>query len=209
MPTKKFALEREGPKRLEVEWKGAYREVYIRWDGDLVRQVLRAELEQGFELAVPDGTVVWFGLKGAGVFGSAKVLTLHLSDGTPVPGSADDPVEAGKQAGYGLYLLAALNAFCGVYAMATGSEELAAAGIGIGSLVMALIFGVLGLFTMRGSRIALGIAIGLYGLDWIMGVVFGVMGGGGAPNVGGIFMRIAILTFLVRSFTTMGRGSRD
>ncbi|MGE0788299.1 MAG: hypothetical protein AB7S26_21680 [Sandaracinaceae bacterium] len=208
MPKKSFALERNAPKRLEVEWTGAFADVTVRWDGDFVAGLDRGDLESGTEVPLPAGTTIRLSLASLGTLGNAKRLAVHFADGRPVPGSDDDPTEAGKQAGYILYFIAALNALCGVIAMATQNEMLLNAGAGIASLVMALVMGVLGLFTMRGSRIALGIAIGLYAADWLLGVGLSISDGA-SPSMGGIFIRIAFIVALGRSFMAMGGPRAD
>lgn len=68
---------------------------------------------------------------------------------------------------------------------------------------MAVLYGVLGLFTIRGSRVALGIAMGLYALDWIVGFVMQAVEEG-RPNVGGIFVRIVLLAAMGRALVAMG-----
>src|SRR5713226_2945385 len=55
--------------------------------------------------------------------------------------------------------------------------------------VEGLILIVLGYFTMRGSLLALGIALGLYGIDAILTVVAG--------GIRGIWIRLVVLFFLV------------
>lgn len=202
MPKKAYALEREAPKRLEVEWDRDQRTI-VRWDGRVVGSYVASELDGGVRVTLPEGSVVLLSRVPAGVFGGAKRLSLRLEDGTPLPGSDDDPMEAAKRGGYILYFIAGLNALCGVIAMATGSEALLAAGLGVGSLIMAVLYGVLGLFTIRGSRVALGIAMGLYALDWIVGFVMQAVEEG-RPNVGGIFVRIVLLAAMGRALVAMG-----
>ena len=89
--------------------------------------------------------------------------------------------------------------------MASGAEALMAAGLGIGSLITGVVYGVLGLFTMRGSRIALGIAMALYALDGFAGML---LAAGGGAGMGGLFVRIFFLAAMGRAFMTMGAGDK-
>lgn len=61
--------------------------------------------------------------------------------------------------------------------------------------VEGLILLVLGYFTMRGSLIALGIAVALYGIDAILTVVAGA--------IGGIWLRALVLFFLIQGFLAL------
>lgn len=59
---------------------------------------------------------------------------------------------------------------------------------------------VLGYFTMRGSWIALGIAIALYGLDAILTLLAGA--------IAGIWVRAVVLFFLIQGFLALRELSR-
>lgn len=203
MPTQKYALEKEGPKRLEVTWERLGGETSVVLDGQPLGVVSKEELTEGRTFTLPDGSSLRVHFQKTGLLGQAGEL--HLTrDGEPVPGTAGDPETAARSAGYILYFLAGVNMCCGVIAM-SGQVDVLDPGAAIGALVMAGIFGVLGLFTMRGSRIALGIAMALYLLDGVVTLFMQL--GAGSPPVGMIFMRAAILMGLGRSFMAM-QGKR-
>lgn len=205
MPKKKFAVEEGAPKRLEVEWSGQFDTTTFRWDGATLSEHDGFEMTEGVTLSLPEGfTVEAMAVRGGGFWPGSKVkrLTLRFPDGSPVPGSDEDPREASRQAGYLLYFIAGLNALCGVIAIVTGADALAAAEIGVGQMCAGVLYGVLGLFTMRGSRVALAIAMGLYAVDGIATLAMSV-GGGGSPSVFGLFIRIGFLIALGTAFRTM------
>ncbi|MFK7988907.1 MAG: hypothetical protein AB8I08_23010, partial [Sandaracinaceae bacterium] len=136
------------------------------------------------------------------------LLKVAFEDGTPLPGTDDDPKEAGKQAAYFLYFLAAANGLCGATALATDNEILIGAGAGIGSLIVGLLFGVLGFFTMRGSRTALLVAIVAYAADLMLGLVL-ALAAGGSPSIGGLVIRVAIAVAMLSTYKKMGGPSSD
>jgi len=203
MPTQKFAIEREGPKRLEVAWERLGGETSLTFDGQPLAIVSREELADGRSLTLADGSELRIRHQKTGLFGNGGEL--HLTrDGEPLPGTASDPETAARSAGYILYFLAGMNMCCGVLAM-SGQLEVLDPSAAIGTLLMAGLFGVLGLFTMRGSRVALGIAMAVYLLDGVATVVMQL--GAGTPPIGMILVRVVILLALGRAFMVM-KGKR-
>lgn len=207
MPRAKYAVERGAPKHLEIAWTKGFEEVTVSWEEVVIEELTRGDLDAAADVRLPEGTEIRITLKAASALGNAKRLAIH-SDGKPLPGTLDDPVEAAKQGGYILYAIAGLTALCGVVAMVTESEALASAGAGIFSLFAAGLFGVLGFFTMRGSRVALGLAIALYAFDWIAGVAL-ALAADVNPGLGGIIIRVILIAALGKSFMSMGGPSMD
>lgn len=201
MPTQKFALEREAPKRLEITWAGIFREMTVTFDGQEVGKLVRADLDRGADVALPDGSSVHIVLEPTGTFGTGRALRLSRN-GAPLPGSSADPHERARAAGFVVYFVAGLNAFCGVLAMAADIPALSDAGIGVGALVMAGIFGVLGFFVMRRSIVALGLAITIFALDGIATLMMTVSAGG-TPPIGMIFMRVGLLVAMGQGIPAM------
>jgi hypothetical protein len=199
MPTQQFAIERNGPKRIEVSWKGMWNEFTVKFDGAVAGSATKDELNAGKELTLSDGSTFKVHLRKAGM---STELAL-LRNGVPLPGSAADPVTLSKTAAGIVYFIAALNVLVGVIAMAGQVEILLQAGFGIGSIVVGVLFGVLGFFTMQRSRIALGIAMAIYGLDGLASLAMGVVAGG-RPGVGGIVMHVVLLMAMWRGFKAMG-----
>ena len=99
MRTQRFALERRGPKRLEVRWpRGRGAEILL--DGALAGAVGPDALAIGGRLALPDGsrlTVRRVARRWWSVAFRDEVLLER--GGAPVPGSDGDPRTIGRRAG--------------------------------------------------------------------------------------------------------------
>jgi hypothetical protein len=95
-----------------------------------------------------------------------------------------------------LYIVGGLTLLLGLVAELGRVEVLLQLfGSGWAVAVEGLILIVLGYFTMRGSLIALGIAIGLYTIDAIATVMI--------AGVRGIWLRLLVLFFLVQGFMAL------
>jgi hypothetical protein len=95
-----------------------------------------------------------------------------------------------------LYIIGGLTVLLGLVAE-LGQVDVLLKLLGSGWIVAAvgLISIVLGYFTMRGSLIALGIAIALYGIDTILILVSG--------GLAGIWIRALVLYFLIQGFLAL------
>ena len=193
MPTQRYALESGGAKRLEVSWKGLWKNLAIKLDGNVVGTIAgQKELKAGQDLELPDGSVLHVQL--VQKFSSTELQILR--NGEPLPGSASDPVQRLKTA-YGMvFFVAGLNIVLGVIAGLFQVEFLYAIGIGWGSVVFGVIFLVLGFFVKRESMVALILAIVIFALDGIMG--FFLAAQQGATPTSGIIARIFLLIPMVQ-----------
>jgi|GEM_PF-4894051 len=100
-----------------------------------------------------------------------------------------------------LYIVGALTLLLGLVAeLGRVDALLELFGSGWIVAVEGLILIVLGYFTMRGSLLALGIALGLYGIDAILTVVAG--------GIRGIWIRLVVLFFLVQGFMALREPKR-
>jgi hypothetical protein len=194
MPTQRYALESGGPERLEVSWKGVYKNFTIKLDDKVIGSLSgQKELKAGQDFTLPDGSVLHAQL--IQKLSGAELQILR--NGEPLPGSAADPEQRLKVA-YGIvFFLAGLNIVLGLIATLFQIEFLQAAGISIGSVVFGLIFLALGFLVKRGSAIALLIAIVLFALDGVLGLVFAIMGGFN-PSIAGIVARIILIIPMVQ-----------
>jgi hypothetical protein len=196
MPTKKFALEDEGPKRLELSWTGMFKNVDVRLDGASIGVVPdRAAMKEGRVFTLPDGSSLSLKLQQSAYNPGLEVLR----NGLPLPGSDADPRTQVKVSAQLIYFIAALNALLGVAVVVFDVEALRAmAGPnGIGAFFMAALYSVLAFFTMGGSPWALIAAMLIYAADWVLGVIDSVQAGGHV-NTGGIVMRVIFLIFMSR-----------
>src|SRR6185436_12158876 len=119
----------------------------------------------------------------------ASVELQVTRNGRPLPGSASDPIERVKAAGYIIYFIAGLSGLVGFLAVVFQVQFLLDVGIGWTSLVGAAVYAVLGFFTLRKSRVALIAAIALFILDGLATVVM-TAGAKGTPPMGAIIMRV-------------------
>jgi hypothetical protein len=96
-----------------------------------------------------------------------------------------------------LYIIGGLSLLLGLVAELGHVDVLlrVLGGIGWFAAVEGIILIALGYFTMRGSLLALGIALGLYGLETIVIVLAGAFAG--------IWLRLLILFFLVQGFMAL------
>jgi len=194
MPSAKFSLETGGPKRIEITWRMGWKDIVVQFDGEEVGRIpSRTELKQGRSFTLPDGSELHVRLKES--FGNVELQVSR--DGRPLPGSASDPAQRLKAAGYIIYFIAALSGVVGAVAMIFQVEFLEAAGIGWTSLVGAAVYGLLGFFTLRKSKPALMLAIAIFILDGLAGLVMGISAKG-SPPIGMIFVRVFLVMAMIR-----------
>lgn len=196
MAKKSYVFEEGGPKRLEVSWKGNYYvDTTVSLDGNVLGVIPdQRALKNGQEYRLIDGSVIRVQL-----IKKFYATELHvLRNGQPLPGSASDPVALLKNACIMVYLIAGLNLVLGLINVVFNVQFLRDFyGMGIGSVVYGLVFLVLGFFVQRRSNVALILAIALFALDAIAGMVLGAAQGYN-PGIGGLFVRVALLIPMVQ-----------
>ncbi len=184
-----FALEPGGEKRLQVSWKGLYKETSVYFDDQLVGTIQgQKALTTGQDFTLIDGSTLHVQLV-------SKVFNTELQvlrNGQPLPGSASDPQARLKGAYTITYFIAGLNLVLGIVATLFQVELLLELGIGIYSILFGLIFLVLAIFVQRKSMAALIIAIILFIGDGVLGFVFAILAGA-MPSTAGLFGRIILL----------------
>ena len=163
-----FALEEGGVERLEVSWKGLYKNVTVSLDGKTVGVIPNQKaLSTGQEFRAGDGSIIKVQLV-------SKLMSTELQvlrNGLPLPGSSSDPQTRLKNAYRIVYFVAGLNLVLGMVSILFRVELLQRIGIGFGSIVFGLVFLSLGLFVQRKSVVALVLAIVVFALDGILGFV--------------------------------------
>ena len=101
-----------------------------------------------------------------------------------------------RNASVALYIVGGLTVLLGLTAeLARVNLLLQLFGSGWAVAAEGLVLIVLGYFTMRGSLVALGIAIALYAVDAILSLVTG--------GISGVWIRALVLFFLIQGFTAL------
>jgi hypothetical protein len=199
MPTQKFPIERNGPKRIEVTWSGMWKNFTVKFDGADVGNATKEEINAGKEFTLSDGSTFKVHLRRVGM---STELAL-LRNGVPLPGSGADPVQLVKTAAGIVYFLGGLQALLGLIAVVGRVEALEAAGLGVESLVIGVVLGVLGFFTMQRSKLALALAMVVFAGGGVLAMVAAV-DASGTPPVGGIIVRVLFLTAMWRGYKAIG-----
>ncbi|MEI6519000.1 MAG: hypothetical protein WCO98_03000 [bacterium] len=158
-----YALVPDGPKCLLISWEGISKKDFTVKYNDAILGVINSdvELQKGKEFQLPDESILHIQLKGI----PRELCISH--NGKPVIGSSNHPEERLKGAVSLLYLLAILNIVIGLLAEIFNISILKQLGLGYGSAVLGIIYGILAFFTKRRSLPALYIAFGIYILDTI------------------------------------------
>jgi hypothetical protein len=207
MPKQLFALDKDGPKRLEISWGFMWKNFAVKLDGVVILAAEgSSDLKAGKSVRMPDGT--WLQVRLDTGFGKSNGLIV-TRDGQPLPGSSSDPESLVKLAGGVVYAIAALNAIVGVIAFAFDVRFLKE-NFGYGPLIVAALFAVLGYFTMKRSLAALIAAIVIYAADGLLTLVFQFADAapGRTPNIGFIFMRVMFIMAMIRGAGAIGQLRR-
>ncbi len=208
MPTRRYALKRGEPKRLELISSVRWTPLTIRLDGQEVGSIQTMEqLKSGKTFLLSDGSQLRVEL--------AKRQLLVLRNGTPVPGSSSDPLIR-LRGSYGcLFAVGGLVALVGlgltILAITQSADSLSSANetfierygvgildLGIGLLVFGGVYLLLGFFVQRRSKVALGIAVGLICIDLALNSL--ALLAGNCSVIAGLPIQIGILITLWRGF---------
>jgi hypothetical protein len=187
MPKQQFALEKGGNKRLELSWKGGWRNFTVKLDGQEVGKIDgQKSLKEGRTFTLNDGSTLSIKLK-TGLSSELQVLR----DGKPLPGSASDPRQKLSNATGVIIFVGGLGLVLGLIAALFEVDLLLGLGFGWGSVIFGAIVTGLGFLTKKENLAALWAAIILYGLDSILSIISAV--GVGANPVTGLIVRLFFL----------------
>lgn len=189
MPKKSYPIDQGDVDRITVSWKSFWKDFTVEFDGSVIGTIQnQKELQNGRTFELPDGSNLEIKLVRTW---SSTVLQI-LRDGKPLPGSGSDPTTKLKQT-YGiLYFIGGFNFILGTIASLFQFDLLLDLGMGIYSVIVGSIYLLLAFFVQRKSKIALGMAIGLYGLETILALISGV--------TSGIIVRVFFIVFMWPGF---------
>ncbi len=189
MPKQTFALEPNGPKRLEISWRGYWKDLQISLDGSPVGTIPNQQaLREGREFQLADGSTLKLQL-----VRSFTAVEFHITrNGQPLPASVGHPASKLKNAFIMLYIIAGLNIILGAVSQIIGIEYLTRLGIGVFSIVFGAVFVLLAFLVPRKILAALIIAIIILAADGILGFILAFTEGI-QPSVGGILFRVILM----------------
>ncbi len=202
MPSKTYYLDAAKTEILTVKWGMFFKNVEVSYNGQPLGTVpSKQALEQGYEFSLPDGRSLVAQLT-RNVY--QPELELRLS-GQPVPGSATDPRERLKRAGYTLLFIGGLNLVLGLVAALQPADVLQSLGLGWGSVVEGILYAGLGWWGYkRLSPVAFALAGVLFVLDGALMIAASAEAGGNSGS-GGILMRILLTAFIYQGFQAARR----
>lgn len=204
MPTLRYPLDANGPKRLELAWEGYYRNFTVKLDDQLISQVSGPQaLSAGRTLALPDGSTLLLRSSGVPLFNELRVWR----NGQPLPGSAADPALRLRNTYQIILLIAGLNLVLGLLAGLLRVPVLVQLGFSWGSFILGALYLVLGLLVRQQSFVALLLTLLLYGLETAMSVAIPLLTGSG-QNLVALVARLIILYFLILGLGALRQLSR-
>ena len=213
MATRKFALVKDGKKRLEIVQPMFSGKRIIKIDGKEVGQIPNAKaLKDGWELKGKGGANLSISKYQSWV--NSNALDIRFN-GKPIPKSDSNPELRLSYAYQVVYIVGALNLVLGILtALAPAS------GVGVNYTQFSRYIGIAagigylacGYFIQRRSNIALGFALAGMLVDTILIVIsVPAMAAGGGPTasglvggmVGGLFMRFFFFVILFNGFNAI------
>ncbi len=193
MPKKSFPLDPNST--VELQWRGIWKDFTVCVDGrELGRMNGQRELSQGRSWPLADGSTLEVKLD-TGLGGGGLSVSRN---GVPLPGTASDPKTAMKSASGIVFFIAGLNVALGLAAELGQVDFLLALGLGWIAVGFGAVFAGLGFATLRGSVVALWIAIVLFAIDGLLGL-YAVVDAGGQPGIGGLVFRVFIIVAMVKA----------
>ena len=166
MSKQSYALERGGGDALEISWRSYFHNMEIRLNGNLIGTIPdRKKLNEGQIFQLPDGSALKVQLVKTWL---SSVQLRVLRNDKPL---SSGPTSKLVDSVFLIYFIAFLNIVLGSIALFLQVEFLQALGFGIFSMIMGVIFLVLGFFTQHRSLIALIIALIIWGLDSMLALL--------------------------------------
>lgn len=205
MPSQLFALAENGPERLEVAWRRGWRETTVLLDGEALGTIpTRRDLAEGRAFRLPDGSMLHVQLVKR--FSYAELLVER--GGMPLPGSSADPATQQRMA-YGMvFFVAAINLFFGLLRTVFRFNILVSLDNGLYAIALGALTALMGWLVMRGSPVALIVAILVFAADGVLSLLSGITVHP-IPSLAGLVARAFMLVPMVRGVPAMVRLRRE
>ena len=205
MPKQVFALEPNGPKRLEISWHGFWKDMRVTLDGNPLGTVPDQQaLREGRTFPLPDGSTLKLQLVRA--FSSVE---FHITrNGRPLPGSVGHPASKLRNAYIMLYIIGGLNIVLGTLTQLIGIEYFLRLGIGIFSIIFGAVLALLGFLVQKKIVIALVLALIVLAADAVLGLVAAFLEGY-QPSAAGIALRVIYMLPLFPAFKAIRELKRS
>lgn len=188
MPQQRFALVSGGPRQMALRWRKGGKKVRVEMSGNTLATFDSCrELASGTQLAV--GRDSWMGIQW---IPTAENFKIDLN-GIPVRGANEVHPDTEDVAST-LYRIGLLNAIVGAIVVAAFGPWAA------DTAVIGVLFLILGLFVGRGSRAALGIAIGLLAVALLAKIILMVGAPWKVPSLVAVFIYGSCLLAMIRSY---------
>lgn len=196
MPARRYALERGGPKRLELRWKRGLRDFQVELDGQ-VWSLDRTAVIAGASITLPGGSslfVHWVKRRWSSI---ALRDTLRVDkDGVPLPGTDEDPRVVGRRAASVVALFGLLRVFLVAIVVGVprtmspvtsrdGRDVVLGVVAAEGAVLVAL-----AVAAAMGARAAVIAAAALLALEFVAAIA---ISGGGPPGLGTVIQALVIV----------------
>jgi len=196
MPVRKFALKEGEARRLEIHWKGRWKDVHVFLDSQMIANIPdQNALKEGRELLLKDGSRLTIRLSKRLAVPEFEIL----QNGEPIADSDTHPAKRMRTASGFLFFIAGMNLIVGMLAAVFHVELLKKLGLGAELIIFGTIYVILGFGTRRGSKPALGAGIVLFALDGILSFIM-LAPQMTTPPTASIVVRIFILVQLITAF---------
>lgn len=166
MPHKIYFLNTEKKEKLDLYWKGSFKDFTVKLDNNELGVIkTRKELKEGREFITGHNKKLEIRLFMQ--FGIFPVIEILFND-NPVPGTMTDPKKQLNDIFYFVLVIAVLYILSGLAGLIFDIEAFSDHGIGLNSIIYGALFIMMGLIiNKRHSMFALIAVISLIGLDII------------------------------------------
>jgi len=194
LKTRKYALRKGEPPRLEVSFHKEYDNLTIRIDGEVIEsELMRMDLISGKTIQLEDGSML-----------KVQLITNYrhpelslLLDGKPLPGSASDPEHILSVAQAYVTAIGILYVILGFIADIWEVEILFRLGLGFFSILLGGCLLILSQLVKQWSVFTLSLVIALIIADGIL-YPFLAQKAGFEPLFSGVYARILLILILLR-----------